>query len=109
MKQRDRFALSVAFSPDFTKLACGTMDGTVAVFDVVTQKLVSRLEGHYKAVRSLCFTPDSSMLLTACDDMHCNLYDVHHGSLIDSFSGTQICLCRRCLAPCGILCTCGVR
>lgn len=27
------------------------------------------------------------MLLTACDDMHSNLYDVHSGGLIDSFSG----------------------
>lgn len=33
------------------------------------------------------FPADSKMLLTACDDMHSNLYDVHSGDLIDSFSG----------------------
>jgi len=27
------------------------------------------------------------MLLTACDDMHSNLYDVTSGGLIDAFSG----------------------
>lgn len=32
-------------------------------------------------------TTDSKLLLTACDDMHANLYDVHQGQLIDSFSG----------------------
>lgn len=47
----------------------------------------ARLEGHYKAVRSLCFSPDGSMVLTACDDGHAHLYDAHHGALIDSFSG----------------------
>jgi WD40 repeat protein len=30
---------------------------------------------------------DSKLLLTGCDDMHANLYDVHQGQLIDSFSG----------------------
>lgn len=30
---------------------------------------------------------DSKLLLTACDDMHANLYDVHQGQLIDAFSG----------------------
>jgi hypothetical protein len=30
---------------------------------------------------------DSKLLLTACDDMHANLYDVHQGALIDAFSG----------------------
>lgn len=47
------------------------------------------LKGHHKPIRSLAFTPDSKLLLTACDDMHSNLYDVHSGGLIDSFSGEQ--------------------
>jgi hypothetical protein len=37
---------------------------------------------------SLCLSlTDSKMLLTGCDDMHSNLYDVHSGGLIDSFAG----------------------
>ncbi len=30
---------------------------------------------------------DSKLLLTACDDMHANLYDVRGGAHIDAFSG----------------------
>ena len=30
---------------------------------------------------------DSRTLLTACDDMHVNLYDVENASMIESFSG----------------------
>jgi hypothetical protein len=36
-----------------------------------------------------CCSADSKLLLTACDDMHTNLYDVHHGALIDAFSGEE--------------------
>lgn len=49
--------MSVAYSPDGRLIACGTQIGTVAIFDVEAGKLVSVLEGHYKPVRSLTFTP----------------------------------------------------
>ena len=49
--------LSVAFSPDGRRLACGAMDGTVAVFDVPSGKLLHMLTGHHKPVRDLSFTP----------------------------------------------------
>mmetsp|Transcript_22400 Transcript_22400/g.61887 ORF Transcript_22400/g.61887 Transcript_22400/m.61887 type:complete len:317 (+) Transcript_22400:46-996(+) len=86
-RPKERFVLSVAYSPDGKRLACGAMDGTVALFDVASTQLLGLLEGHYKPVRSLAFTPDSSMLLTACDDMHVNLYDVENKALVESFSG----------------------
>lgn len=55
--KRERFVMSVAYSPDGKLIACGTQIGTVAIFDVEAGKLVSILEGHYKPVRSLTFTP----------------------------------------------------
>mmetsp|Transcript_22951 Transcript_22951/g.58651 ORF Transcript_22951/g.58651 Transcript_22951/m.58651 type:complete len:315 (-) Transcript_22951:284-1228(-) len=88
-KTRERFVLSVAYSPDGSRLACGAMDGTVAVFDTTTGQSVGVMEGHHKPVRSLAFTPDSRLLLTACDDMHVNLYDVAGGALVESFSGHE--------------------
>ena len=56
-KKKEAFALSVAFSPDGRLLACGGMSGGVALFDVESGKLIAMLEGHYKPVRSLVFTP----------------------------------------------------
>lgn len=32
--------------------------------------------GHAMPIRSLCFSPDSQLLLTASDDGHMKLYDV---------------------------------
>ncbi|CAL5220193.1 g2165 [Coccomyxa viridis] len=87
--KREKFVLSVAFSPDGKRLACGVMDGTVALFDVPSGQLMHTLTGHHKPVRDVCFTPDSRMLLTACDDMHAHLYDVEHASLIEAFSGHE--------------------
>ena len=60
--------LSVAYSPDGKRLACGSMDGTVCIFDSTTGALLHCLEGHYKPVRSLTFTPGRcSCLLTYCN------------------------------------------
>ena len=56
-KKKDAFALSIAFSPDGRLLACGGMSGGVGLFDAETGKLIGMLEGHYKPVRSLVFTP----------------------------------------------------
>lgn len=62
--------LSVAYSPDGRRLACGSMDGTVAVFDTASGKLLHTLDGHFKPIRSLTFTPGRSSLaiegLSAC-------------------------------------------
>lgn len=91
-QKKERFVLCVAFSPDKQLLAAGAMDGSVAVWDMGSggQLLhAGGLKGHHKPVRSLAFTPDSKLLLTACDDMHTNLYDVHQGTLIDAFSGHE--------------------
>lgn len=54
--KREQFVLSAAYSPDGRRLAAGCMDGTVAVWDLATSKLLGKCEGHHKPVRSLTFT-----------------------------------------------------
>ena len=56
-----QFVLSVAYSPDGESLACGCMDGTVCIFDVRKGQLKAELVGHFKPVRSLVFTPGTSL------------------------------------------------
>ncbi|KAK9796627.1 hypothetical protein WJX73_003482 [Symbiochloris irregularis] len=86
-RKKETFVLSLAYSPDGQRMACGCMDGIVAMFDVETGKLLTSMEGHFKPVRSLAFTPDSRQLLTGCDDMHTQAYDVANGAVSASFSG----------------------
>lgn len=76
--QNGKFALSIAYSPDGKYIASGSIDGIIYIFDVAAGKITQTLEGHAMPVRSLCFSPDSQMLLTASDDGHSKLYDVTH-------------------------------
>ena len=76
--------LSVAVSPNGKRVASGSMDGSVSVFDVATGKYLHKCEGHAMPVRSLAFTPDSRVLLTCSDDMHIHMYvnSFVHDSLV---------------------------
>jgi WD40 repeat protein/serine/threonine protein kinase len=53
---------SVAFSPDGTRLASASTDGTVKVWDVVSGQEVLTLKGHTGAVNSVAFSPDGKRL-----------------------------------------------
>ncbi|KAM7519663.1 hypothetical protein LguiB_018625 [Lonicera macranthoides] len=83
-----KFVLSVAFSPDGRHLACGSMDGTISVFDVARAKFLHHLEGHSMPVRSLVYsTFDSRVLVSGSDDGHVHMYDAEGKTLFGSMSG----------------------
>ncbi|XP_015571739.2 WD repeat-containing protein VIP3 [Ricinus communis] len=83
-----KFVLSVAWSPDGKRLACGSMDGTISVFDVARAKFLHHLEGHFMPVRSLVYSPiDPRVLFSASDDAHVHMYDSEGKSLITAMSG----------------------
>jgi WD repeat-containing protein 61 len=81
------FVLSVAYSPDGRRLACGAMGGTVAVFDTATQQLLHTLPGLSKGVRSLAWSSSGSLLAAACDDGHAHVYDAASGQLVSDLAG----------------------
>ncbi|GAV72975.1 WD40 domain-containing protein [Cephalotus follicularis] len=83
-----KFVLSVAWSLDGRRLACGSMDGTISVFDLERGKFLHHLEGHFMPVRSLVYSPtDSRVLFSASDDCHVHMYDAEGKSLIGAMSG----------------------
>ncbi|WOL03239.1 hypothetical protein Cni_G11959 [Canna indica] len=83
-----KFVLSVAWSPDGKRLACGSIDGTIAVFDVARAKFLHHLEGHNMPVRSMVFSPvDPRVLFTASDDTNIHMYDAEGKSLVGAMSG----------------------
>lgn len=83
-----KFVLSVSFSPDGKRLACGSMDGTVSIFDVQRAKFLHHLPGHHMPVRTLAFSPtDPRVLFTGCDDANVHVYDSEGKALIGAMSG----------------------
>ena len=72
-------AAGLAFAPDGATLAVGQQDGRITLWDVVTGRLRSALDGHADFVASLAFAPDGATLASAGGDRSVRLWDVPTG------------------------------
>ena len=70
------FVMSVAYSPDGATIATGGLDGSVGIYDAKTGSQTAKFEAHELPVRSVAWTPDGQVLLSACDDSNVMAFDV---------------------------------
>jgi len=66
----------VAFSPDGQKIASGSTDSTIKLWDSRTGKEQQTLNGHSDKVWSVAFTSDSQTVASASSDRTIKLWDV---------------------------------
>ena len=66
---------SVAFSPNGTILALGTIDGMIALWDVAMRTNIATLEGHTGEVK-VAFSPGGTLLASGAEDGTVKLWDV---------------------------------
>jgi WD40 repeat protein/serine/threonine protein kinase len=77
----------VAFSPDGTRIAAGSKDGTVRVCDAASGREVQTLRGNEGGVNAVTFSPDGRILASAGHDHTVRLWETATGREVEILRG----------------------
>jgi dipeptidyl aminopeptidase/acylaminoacyl peptidase len=70
---------SVALNPDATKVATGSADKTVKIWDLATGRRLNTLRDHADAVWAVAWSPDGKFLASAGSDKSIKVWDADTG------------------------------
>lgn len=79
----------VAFSPDGTRVATGSDDGTIKLWDAVTGQEIETLSPNQGQVNVVDFSPDGTCIASAGSDKTIKIHDVRSGKIFASLEGHE--------------------
>ena len=77
----------VTFSPDGSRIASGSYDHTIKIWDAKSGKEIRTLEGHSSRVSSVAFSPDGSRIASGSYDHTIKIWDAKSGKEIRTLEG----------------------
>ncbi|KAM0271627.1 hypothetical protein ACHAQH_009034 [Verticillium albo-atrum] len=87
LEGHDNWVTSVAFSADERRLASGSYDSTVKIWDTATGACIQTLEGHGDRISSVAFSADERRLASGSHDETIKIWDMATGACIQTFEG----------------------
>ncbi|MBI3273105.1 MAG: TIR domain-containing protein [Planctomycetes bacterium] len=81
---------SVAFSPDGGRIASGSNDETLRVWDAATGREIACLRGHESSVESVAFSPDGGRLASGSCDRTVRVWEAETGRQVTCLRGHQL-------------------
>ena len=79
--------LSVCYSPNGQRVASGSWDGTVKVWDANSGELIADCRGHTFVVDSVSYSPDGQRVASGSRDGTVKVWDANSGELIADCRG----------------------
>lgn len=78
---------SVAYSPDGSRIAFGSANKTIDIWDANKGLYLKTLKGHTGNVTSLSFSPDGSRIVSSSSDNTIKIWNVNTGECIKTLKG----------------------
>ena len=73
---------ALAFSPDGARLATGSRDNTVRIWDLATGTVVRTLDGHEGSVSAVAWSSDGALIATASHDRTARVFRATDGARV---------------------------
>jgi WD40 repeat protein len=85
----DDSILSVAITPDGSRVVAGSHFGMVRLWDLETGSLLYKVQGHRARIRSVAITPDGNYAVSAAEDGSIKIWNLEDGTEGCSLIGHQ--------------------